>query len=84
MIFIDTWGWITVSTKREARHQEVADFLDNFWRRGGINSTSDYVLDETITLLFRWLPFGAHQSGALRASETATLEIARQALDFLH
>jgi predicted nucleic acid-binding protein len=56
-IFIDSWGWIAASNKREARHTEVSDFLQHFWNQGGTSYTSDYVLDETITLLFRWLSF---------------------------
>lgn len=62
-IFIDTWGWITVSNKREARHEEVTAFLDGFWDQGGIGYTSDYVLDETITLLFRWMAFETAKTG---------------------
>jgi uncharacterized protein len=55
-LFIDTWGWITLANKRESQHTVVSRFLDHFWNQGGITYTSDYVLDETITLLFRWLP----------------------------
>jgi predicted nucleic acid-binding protein len=56
-IFIDTWGWLTLQNKRESRHQEVKTFYNDFRQRKGIAYTSDYVLDETITLLFRRLPF---------------------------
>lgn len=56
-IFIDTWGWLTLQDKREPRHQEVKNFYQDFRQRKGIAYSSDYVLDETITLLFRRLPF---------------------------
>lgn len=56
-IFIDTWGWLALRDRREPRHQEVKDFYLDFRRQKGTASTSDYVLDETITLLFRRLPF---------------------------
>ena len=62
-IFIDTWGWITALNRREARHEEVTVFLDNFWDQRGISYTSDYVLDETITLLFRRMIFETAKAG---------------------
>lgn len=56
-LFIDTWGWLTLRDKKEARHREVSAYYDNFFSTGGIIYTTDYVLDETFTLLFRRLPF---------------------------
>lgn len=56
-LFIDTWGWLTLLDKRESRHQEVVDYYYDFRLQQGLAYTSDYVLDETITLLFRRLPF---------------------------
>lgn len=56
-LFIDTWGWLTLHDKGEARHVEVRDFYRHFRRTGGSVFTSDYILDETITLLFRRLHF---------------------------
>ena len=56
-IFIDTWGWLTLRDRREARHGEVDRFYREVRRRRDSVYTSDYVLDETITLLFRRLPF---------------------------
>jgi uncharacterized protein len=56
-LFIDTWGWLTLRDKRESRHEEVKAFYEVFRRSNGEAFTSDYVLDETITLLFRRLPF---------------------------
>lgn len=65
-LFVDTWGWITLANKREAQHVAVSRFLDHFWHQGGITYTSDYVMDETITLLFRWLPFETAKVGLER------------------
>jgi len=56
-LFIDTWGWLTLRDKKETRHREVTDYYDNFCSTGGLIYTTDYVLDETFTLLFRRLPF---------------------------
>lgn len=56
-LFIDTWGWLTLRDRRESRHQEAVTYYRDFRLQHGIAYTSDYVLDETITLLFRRLPF---------------------------
>jgi uncharacterized protein len=56
-LFIDTWAWLTLRDKKESRHGEVKDFYRQFREKRGIIYTSDYVLDETITLLFKRLPF---------------------------
>ena len=52
-LFIDTWGWLTLRDRRESRHQEAVTYYRDFRLQHGIAYTSDYVLDETITLLFR-------------------------------
>ena len=56
-VFIDTWGWLTLRDRKESRHQEVKDFYRQFRDQNGIIYTSDYVIDETITLVFKRLPF---------------------------
>jgi uncharacterized protein len=57
-VFIDTWGWIVLRNKREPAHAEIEEWYRNFRQSGkGPVYTSDYVLDETYTLLFRHLPF---------------------------
>ncbi|MBI4689955.1 MAG: DUF4384 domain-containing protein [Nitrospirae bacterium] len=56
-LFIDTWGWITLLNKREPRHKEIRSFYSDFRNKETSIYTTDYVLDETFTLLFRRLPF---------------------------
>ena len=56
-LFIDTWAWLALRDRKESRHQEVKDFYSLFRVRKGIIYSSDYVLDEAITLLFKRLPF---------------------------
>ena len=55
-LFVDTWGWIVIHNKREPRHTEVSAFFRKFRAQRGSIYTTDYVLDETFTLLFRRLP----------------------------
>ena len=56
-LFIDTWGWVELNNKHSLRYQEVKNFYQDFLRQKGRVYTSDYVLDETITLLFKRLPY---------------------------
>ena len=56
-LFVDAWGWLTLRDQREAAHQKTLAFYRAFRRSGGTAYTTDYVLDETITLLFRRLSF---------------------------
>ena len=56
MLFIDTWGWVALHNRREPRHGEVKAFYREYRLRGKKIYTTDYVLDETLTLLFRRLP----------------------------
>lgn len=56
MLFIDTWGWVALHNRREPRHGEVKAFYREYRLRGKKIYTTDYVLDETLTLFFRRLP----------------------------
>lgn len=52
-VFIDTWGWTELGHRRATRHDEVRRFYQSLVRQRVAIVTTDYVLDETITLLFR-------------------------------
>ena len=56
-LLLDTWGWVSLSNRREPRHEAVKAFYHEFRQRRGIIHTTDYILDETYTLLFRRLPY---------------------------
>ena len=55
-IFLDTLGWLSLRDKRESRHVDVSDLYRQIRSENKLIATTDYVLDETITLLFRRLP----------------------------
>ena len=62
-LFIDTWGWLNLRDRREMRHEEAKNFYYSFRRQSGKVFTTDYVLDETFTLIFNRLPLlQAHES----------------------
>jgi uncharacterized protein len=52
-VFVDTWGWVALGHRRDVRHQEITDCYQKLRSNGVTINTSDYVLDEVITLLFR-------------------------------
>jgi len=51
--FVDTWGWVALGNRRDAHHDSVTGLFRTFQSDGIPIYTSDYVLDELITLLFR-------------------------------
>lgn len=56
-IFVDTWGWITLQDSREISHKAVVDVYRQVRLSRARLYTTDYVLDETFTLLSKRLPF---------------------------
>jgi uncharacterized protein len=52
-LFIDTWGWVALGHRRDSKHQEVSELYRTLRVQKSHIYTSDYVLDETITLVFR-------------------------------
>jgi len=52
-IFVDTWGWLALGHRRDAHHHKVKECFESRQQRREMIHTSDYVLDELITLLFR-------------------------------
>jgi len=58
-LFVDTWGWLALADRGEPQHQQVTSFYAERTRRTGLVLTTDYVLDELLTILFSRLPFEA-------------------------
>ena len=56
-LFVDTWGWLALADRSEREHQQVMSFYAERTRRTGLIVTSDYVLNELLTILFSRLPF---------------------------
>ena len=79
-IFIDTWGWLALGHRRDARHLEVKAFYQRLQEEGARLYTTDYVLDEVITLLFRREPFEEavrFTEGIFQAGQEGRLTIER-------
>lgn len=79
-VFFDTWGWLAIAHRDDRRHVEATDFYRDFIVAGGLPVTSDYILDETISLLrSRTSPAGTEQfiEGILAAHRSARVKIER-------
>jgi predicted nucleic acid-binding protein len=50
-LFVDTWGWVAVADRSDPGHMAATDVFRKARRSGGV-ITSNFVLNETITLLF--------------------------------
>ena len=54
-IFFDSWGWIAVTDRKDPYHETAKTFYQEYLNDGGIPITTDYVLDEDLTVLRRRL-----------------------------
>lgn len=50
-IFVDTAGWMLLSDSNDPFYLKGIEFRDKWLNKGGIFVTTDYVVDETLTLL---------------------------------
>jgi predicted nucleic acid-binding protein len=55
-LFVDTWGWVAVADRREPGHEAATEIFRRARGTGGA-ITSNFILDETFTLLFNRRPF---------------------------
>jgi len=79
-VFIDTWGWLALGHRRDPQHQEVKAFYGALQEEGALCYTTDYVLDELITLLFRREVFEeavGFMEGTFQAAEEGRLTVER-------
>lgn len=79
-VFFDTWGWLAIAHRDDRRHGEATAFYRDFLMAGGLPVTTDYILDETISLLrSRTSPTGTEQfiEGILAAHRNARVKIER-------
>jgi len=56
-LFVDTWGWLVLEDRKDPRHSAAAQSYKERSKTGGQVITSNFVLDETMTLLFQRRPF---------------------------
>lgn len=86
-LFIDTWGWLVLADRRDPAHRKLRRLYQTFSRQKGLCVTSDYVLDEVITLLFRrapFLPAKTFSEAIFAAVEAGTLDLESVTTDRFH
>lgn len=79
-VFIDTWGWLAIGHRKDLFHKEVMEYYQKLRAGNSLIFTSDYVLDETITLLFRREKYGEavkFMGGILQAIESGYITVDR-------
>ncbi len=50
-LFVDTSGWMSLADEGDPLHKDATSFRDRHLEQSGILVTSDYVMDETLTLI---------------------------------
>jgi predicted nucleic acid-binding protein len=58
-LFVDTWGWLALADRGEREHAQVVSFYAERTRRTGLIVTSDFVLNELLTIIFLRISFEA-------------------------
>lgn len=77
-IFIDTWGWLALGYRRDNYHQSIKELYYQLKQQKTLIYTSDYVLDELISLLFRRENFqeaATFIEGIMQSAELGNLQI---------
>jgi predicted nucleic acid-binding protein len=52
-VFVDTWGWVALGHRRDSKHEEIVSFFRRLHKKKPKLLTSDYVLNETLNMIFR-------------------------------
>jgi uncharacterized protein len=56
-LLVDSWGWLVLEDSRDPLHQQVSRIYTEAAAKAGNVFSTNFVLDETISLLFRRRPF---------------------------
>lgn len=51
VVFVDTAGWMALADGADPDHASAAQFRDRWLEQGGSFVSTDFVMDETLTLL---------------------------------
>ncbi|NJL57213.1 type II toxin-antitoxin system VapC family toxin [bacterium] len=83
-VFVDTWGWVAYGHRRDNYHAVVVKVFQDLRSCNIPIHTSDYVLDEVITLLFKREVFAEAKKfleGIFAAAELGQVQIHRVTSD---
>lgn len=77
-VFVDTWGWLALGHQRDQAHAQVRQLFREIRTHQVPLYTSDYVLDELMTLLFKRESYSeavSFMEGILAAQVQGALQI---------
>jgi uncharacterized protein len=80
MVFVDTWAWIALALRRDQHHAAALAQHAKFLAGGSVYVTSDYILSELITQLYRLIPSGQAEqflTALLAAVDSGTYRVER-------
>ena len=52
-IFVDSWAWLALANKKDKYHEVAKEIYNKIKTKEYVMVTSDYVIDEAVTALFR-------------------------------
>lgn len=76
-LFADTAGWVAAADGSDLHHQKARDARDLWLREGGKIITTDYIVDETLTMLRMKLNTGAAEKWWKQVSGSPRVRIER-------
>ena len=77
-LFLDIAGWIACADEADPDHKAACGARDNWLEREGLLITSDYVIDETLTLLR--LRLGLHAAEEWWHALAASKRVVRESI----
>lgn len=81
MVFVDTWAWMALAFRRDQHHQAAKQQHAEFTAARTVYVTTDYVLSELITQLYRMLH--AEHAEAFTAAIFSAIETGRYRLEYV-
>ena len=74
-MFVDTAAWVAAADSRDAAGSAVRDARDQWLSSGGVLTTTDYVIDETLTTIRFRLGLDAAEAWWLQIDGSTRLRI---------
>lgn len=74
-LFVDTAGWMSMADSNDPLHKICREIRDNWLKQGAILVTSDYVIDETLTLIRMRLGIGAAEKWWNQLADSPRLKL---------
>ena len=73
--FVDTAGWMAMADSKDPLHQECLNSRDEWFEKGGVLVTSNYILDEALTLIRMRLGIEAAEKWWAMTSESPRCKV---------